>query len=244
MATINLAEAEILQSSSRIPLRWTAGAQASELYFDYDEEGNPQDFGIDLEPPDPTSEDIANVDVSDLLYDVSPSQFAETAIRVPEAGRVADFLFDGREYLRRVYDTSANKVLLKCGRQVEKTEMVSTLCSREDGSLIPAGDVVVGTRLATMLEDGATMSAGTVTWVSRRYSKPCVRVKTRQGHEITIALTHPMRTWDSWTVGSDLSVGTRLAAVRRCGDFTGKARVSEERLRLTGYLRGDGHIGK
>jgi len=121
VSTINLAEAEILKTSSRIPLVWSAGRLSSEPFFDYDEEGNPQDFGIDLEPPDPTAEDIANVDFSELLYDVSPSQFAETAIRVPEAGRVTDFLFEGREYLRKIYDTSANKVLLKCGRQVEKS---------------------------------------------------------------------------------------------------------------------------
>lgn len=121
MATISLAEAEILQRSKKIPLVWSADRTISEPWFDYDDEGVPQDFGIDLEPPDPTPEDLIDIDTSLLLYDVSPSQFAETAIRVPEAGRVADFSFEGREYLRRVYDTSADKVLLKCGRQVEKS---------------------------------------------------------------------------------------------------------------------------
>lgn len=61
------------------------------------------------------------VPTSDSLISVSPSQFAETAIRVPEAGRITDFSFKGREYLRKVYDTNAKKVLLLCGRQVEKS---------------------------------------------------------------------------------------------------------------------------
>ena len=121
MATINLAEAKILRAATKIPLTWSVDGSLVEPGFDYDEEGNPQDFGIDVEPPDPTSYDVANADTSELLYNVSPAQFAETAIRVPEAGRVSDFSFEGREYLRKVYDTAASKVLLKCGRQVEKS---------------------------------------------------------------------------------------------------------------------------
>jgi hypothetical protein len=61
------------------------------------------------------------VSTEDTLISVSPSQFAETAIRVPEAGRVSDFSFKGREYLQKIYDTDAKKVLLLCGRQVEKS---------------------------------------------------------------------------------------------------------------------------
>ena len=121
MAIINLAEAEILRTARKFPLVWSVCGDVSEPCFDYDEEGNPQDFGMDEEPPDPTHDDLAEVDLSNLLYNVSAAQFAETAIRVPEAGRVGDFSFTGREYLRRIYDTSADRVLLKCGRQIEKS---------------------------------------------------------------------------------------------------------------------------
>ena len=125
MSTINLAEAEVLRSASLVPLIYSLidhdGKAISEPWFDYDDEGNPTDFGIDEEPPDPTADDLLDTNIDMLAYDVSPSQFAETAIRVPEAGAVSDFRFEGREYLRRIYDTPADKVLLKCGRQVEKS---------------------------------------------------------------------------------------------------------------------------
>jgi hypothetical protein len=125
MATINLAEADVLQSASIVPLVYSLvdhdGKPVSEPWFDYDDDGNPTDFGIDEEPPDPTADDLLDTNIDLLAYNVSPSEFAETAIRVPEAGAVSDFRFEGREYLRRIYDTPADKVLLKCGRQVEKS---------------------------------------------------------------------------------------------------------------------------
>jgi len=121
MATISLAEVETLKSARTIPLLWSVDGEVQEPWFDYDEDGNPTDFGFDMEPADPSTEDLLEINPDVFLYDVSPSQFAETAIRVPEAGRISDFEFTGREYLRRIYDTSARKVLLKCGRQVEKS---------------------------------------------------------------------------------------------------------------------------
>lgn len=242
MAVINLAEAKIIQTSAKMPLVWSADRSISEPTFDYDDEGNPQDFEMDDEPPDPTMEELSDIDLGMLLYNVSPSQFAETAIRVPEAGRVADFLFDGREYLRKIYDTSADKVLLKCGRQVEKSCQVSDIIRLSDGSPRLAGDVVVGDRVASMDVDGTSMTNGRVTWVSQRYMKPCVRVKTRQGHETVLALTHPLRTWNAWTEAGELTVGARVAVVRRCGEFSSAASPELERIRLTAYMLGDGGV--
>jgi hypothetical protein len=125
MASVDVAAAEMLLQSTIIPLLYSAVGEgelaASEPYFDYDDDGVAQDFGIDLEPPDPTVEDLQGIDTAHLQYNVSPSQFAETAIRVPMAGRIADFEFKGREYLRRVYDTDSKKTLFMCGRQVEKS---------------------------------------------------------------------------------------------------------------------------
>lgn len=121
MAVISLAEAAILKEAKLIPLSWSIDRGNSEPWFDYDEEGNPTDYGFDSEPEDPTIEDLMGLDASKFIYDIKPSQFAETSIRIPEAGRIADFKFEGRDYLRRIYDTSADKVLLKCGRQVEKS---------------------------------------------------------------------------------------------------------------------------
>lgn len=119
MGIISLQEAELVQRSSTIPLFYSIDGGIKEPWFDYDDEGNPQYYGFDEEPPDPTTDDLARL--GDLIYDVAPSDFAETAIRIPEAGRITDFSFEGREYLKRIYDTASDKVLLKCGRQVEKS---------------------------------------------------------------------------------------------------------------------------
>jgi hypothetical protein len=125
VSIISLAEVEIIENTRHIPLIYSVcsdyGVPVAEPFFDYDEEGEPQDFGIDLEPEGPNLEDLESVDLSQFIYDVSPSQFTETAIRVPTVGKVDPFSFVGREYLRRIYDTPAQRLLLKAGRQIEKS---------------------------------------------------------------------------------------------------------------------------
>ena len=54
-------------------------------------------------------------------HDVSPSEFTEFAIKIPVAGQLHPFSFEGREYLKDVYDTSSRRVLMKCARQTEKS---------------------------------------------------------------------------------------------------------------------------
>jgi hypothetical protein len=56
-------------------------------------------------------------------YKVRRSQFVETSIKMPdpETRRLEPFSFAERPYLRRVYDTPSKRVLLMCGRQVEKS---------------------------------------------------------------------------------------------------------------------------
>jgi hypothetical protein len=64
------------------------------------------------------------------LIGVSPSQFVEFAIRVPDkvAQKHVSFSFNGREYLRLPYDTAAKRALYKCGRQVEKSTLLGNKC--------------------------------------------------------------------------------------------------------------------
>src|SRR2546428_13755533 len=51
------------------------------------------------------------------LIDVSPSQFVEFAIRMPnkKTKKFVPFTFDGRKYLRLPYDTPSKRTLYKCG---------------------------------------------------------------------------------------------------------------------------------
>jgi hypothetical protein len=116
-------------------VRTQAGARYTKLGSSYTGEPSPYvDFSVfDVDSPeyDPDFAEslLAEQEVAfdayesteDALISVSPSQFAETAIRVPEAGRVTDFSFKGREYLQKIYDTDAKKLLLMCGRQIEKS---------------------------------------------------------------------------------------------------------------------------
>lgn len=56
--------------------------------------------------------------------EVTPSEFTEFSIRIPQGGNYVPFSFAGRRYLRAPYDTSARRTLLKCGRQTEKSTML------------------------------------------------------------------------------------------------------------------------
>ena len=60
------------------------------------------------------------------LIGVAPSQFTEFAIKLPDKRQQkhVPFSFEGREYLRLPYDTSAKRTLFKCGRQVEKSTLL------------------------------------------------------------------------------------------------------------------------
>ena len=55
--------------------------------------------------------------------EVCPSDFVEFAIRIPnqQTKALEPFSFEERPYLLPVYNTTSPRVLLKCGRQVEKS---------------------------------------------------------------------------------------------------------------------------
>lgn len=103
-------------------------AVASEVYDQLLED----DIGelIDLDEELLLSE-LAEIDalVDDDFYkahqiaqmDVSASEFTEFSIKIPVAGQLHPFTFDGREYLKPIYDTDSRRILLKCGRQTEKS---------------------------------------------------------------------------------------------------------------------------
>lgn len=203
-----------------------------------------EEWDYEPEPEESFDLDYLLVKQSDLIS-VSPSQFTEFAIRMPDKEKqiFVPFSFDNRRYLQQIYNTQSKRTLLKCGRQVEKSQVISSTCRHYDGMPILAGNVQVGHWLATMANDGSQMTSGQVVWVSRRYVKPCVRIKTRQGHTTEVALTHPMRTWDSWTEAGQLTVGMKIAAVRQCGVFHQRWAPEQHRIRLTAYLIGDGCIG-
>lgn len=74
----------------------------------------------------PDSLDDEEMSTSKDLIPISPSQFIEFAIKVPDkiTKTRIPFSFESRKYLRLPYDTPAKRVLLKTGRQVEKSTLL------------------------------------------------------------------------------------------------------------------------
>lgn len=50
-----------------------------------------------------------------------PSEFVSSFVNIATGGRLDKFNFEGRRYLLPIYDTPARRLLLQCGRQVEKS---------------------------------------------------------------------------------------------------------------------------
>lgn len=188
-------------------------------------------------------------------FAVKRSQFVETSILMPDPHTkgLSRFSFDERPYLRKIYDTSSKRVLLMCGRQVEKTVRETELVRLSSGDAVPIRDIEVGDKLVcletyeqtngTELAYGHETTASEVVWKSKRYRKPCLRLKTRQGHSSEVALTHPVRTWAGYTEAGELRVGDRIAVVRRAGEFLNEE-MSSARVRLTAFMIGDGSCKK
>lgn len=115
-------------------------APASVSGFEGDEEDDPfYDLAADafswIEEAAPFDElipqNIQLPGISDAVS-VTPSQFAEIALRMPaeDGTGYAPFSFKGRRHMRQVYDTPAKRVLLVAARQVEKSTLLGnrTLC--------------------------------------------------------------------------------------------------------------------
>lgn len=140
-----------------------------------------------------------------------------------------------------IYDGKYSRLLLKTGRQVAKSVVLASRVLMADGTWRAARDVRLGDVVATTATDGAATCVRPVTWTSHHYEKPCLRLTTRLGHVLEVATTHPIRTWKAWVEAGELQVGARVASIRKAGEFGG-ANVPAERIRLTGYLIGDGHL--
>jgi hypothetical protein len=55
---------------------------------------------------------------------ILPSKFTQYAFRMPTSGGWENFSFEGRRHLHQIYDTPVKRVLLMCGRQVEKSTLL------------------------------------------------------------------------------------------------------------------------
>lgn len=58
---------------------------------------------------------------------VAPSEFAEFALTIPIKGELSPFRFEGRRYLRDIYDSNAKRALVVASRQTEKSTFLGNL---------------------------------------------------------------------------------------------------------------------
>lgn len=70
------------------------------------------------------SSDIPEGPVVDDAPMVLPSEFTQFAFRMPTTDGYSNFSFEGRRHLFQIYDTPVPRVLLMCGRQVEKSTLL------------------------------------------------------------------------------------------------------------------------
>ena len=85
-----------------------------------------EQYSWDYSEPKVESDDwerIAQEDAATELIPLTPSQFVETSILMPDphTRRLEPFSFADRNYLQTVYDCQAPRILMMCGRQVEKS---------------------------------------------------------------------------------------------------------------------------
>ena len=151
-----------------------------------------------------------------------------------------NFNFTGREYLSPIYNRKDQSILLKTARQVEKTVMLEEELLMSDGSVKRASDVVVGDTVCCLNIETQKIVTSKVTWKSRIYNKPCLRIKTRLGHSIEVATTHPLRKWEAWVEAGDLKKGDRVASVRKAGEF-GTIKRPDEIVKLVAYMIAEGY---
>lgn len=197
----------------------------------------------------PASTDYYDMTMGDVVHGAAaprvpsllPSEFTQYAFRMPTQSGWENFSFEGRNHLQQIYDTPHKRVLLICARQVEKCQNLTCAVTLANGRVVQAKDIRVGQEVACLDMGGSAtrMTSSKVTWVSKHLTKPGVLIKTRQGHELELAETHPVRVWGSWRKAKDIQVGDRVAAVRRAGVF-GTVRKDDARVELLGYMVANG----
>ena len=135
------------------------------------------------------------------------SDFVHNAFLIPnEEGDFDKFSFRGRNHLISIYDSSAQDILLKCARQVEKCVSVKTILETKRGP-IPAIEAVVGDEIACMDKTVQKITWGRITWKSKIVDKPIVRIKTRSGRVLDAGEDHPVRLYGRWVEAKHLKVG-------------------------------------
>lgn len=136
--------------------------------------------------------------------------------------------------------TMPKELTLITGRQVGKCRALTdeSCCYADNGHPLYPEDLQIGTDLLGV-DDEFRVTTNRVIAKHQNPPEAVYRVKTRLGGDFKLTTDHQLRTLYGYTAVRDLTVGSRVAGLRRGGSF-GQRRVQRERIILTAYMIGDG----
>lgn len=157
------------------------------------------------------------------------------------------FSLKGREQFSVLFAKEmVRETIVLSGRQLGKCEITTekddflTLRDHVGCRLDTTQPLPVGTSVAA--ENNSKAVSGTVTSYMSPGVKPILKITTDLGNVLRVTSEHKIRTFDGYIEAGKLSVGSRVASMRKCYDFGSKAET-DYRIRLTAYFIGNGHCG-
>lgn len=150
------------------------------------------------------------------------------------------FSFDGREYLKSIYNLDASRMIIKASRQVEKTEQRNTRVLLDNGWK-EIKDVEIGDKLISA-EDDANVGTGKITWKSEEYTKPCYKIETELGHKLIAGEEHPIRQWGRWTDAKNLNEGDIIATVCDYPNNKKAEKFDDDIIKYVGWMLAEGSM--
>jgi intein/homing endonuclease len=152
------------------------------------------------------------------------------------------FSLDSYPPWQTIYEIDSRKIVVLSGRQVAKCCPETAQVLRSDGRLSPMASLQVGDEVCTLTPQHRLVP-GRVVNTFALGPRRCLRLHTRMGHRLEVAATHPVKMLYGYVPAGELVVGSRIAAVRQAGMFTGRSDLSPAAVTALAYMIGDGSMG-
>lgn len=140
----------------------------------------------------------------------------------------------------RAWESQARFIFVLAGSQGGKCVIIGTMILMSDGSYKPIEDVRAGD---TVMSLGADLKI-TENRVSASFStgvQPVYRITTSSGRSVVVTAEHPLYGVNGWTPAGNFKPNDWIAVPRNYR-FSGGATADAKRMRLLGYLLGDGGL--
>lgn len=101
----------------------------------------------------------------------------------------------------------------------------------------------IAPRVTAMLADG-TLTVTKALPIRRAGARPIYRITTREGRTLRVSGNHPIWTQRGWVRADEVTRADWVGAPRHLECSAPDARITDEEIRLIGYMIGDGSIGR